>query len=57
VIVDVPEIAPVTERVPPIEVLLLKVLLVVTAPVPSATEMSLKPFSERTGPLKVVLAI
>jgi hypothetical protein len=29
----------------------------VTVPVPDALLMSLKPFSERTGPLKVVLAM
>jgi hypothetical protein len=29
----------------------------VTVPVPEATEICSKPFCERTGPLKVVLAI
>jgi len=38
-------------------VLLEKVELVVTAPVESATDISLNPFSERTGPLNVVLAM
>jgi hypothetical protein len=50
-------VTPVTPKVPPTEAFVAYVLLVVTAPDLAAIVMSEKPFSERTAPLKVVLAI
>jgi hypothetical protein len=50
-------IDPATVRSPPIVASLLYVELTVTAPVLSAIVISWKPFCERTGPLKVVLAM